>query len=502
LKPLAAVARATGAPLAVALITGDPGRWRLLVQESSGGRHSDAAVFGFLAAQEAIEVAAILGDSLSQSDGNDLTPVWDWLSERTAYGVKEAIGTAVCDYRRQVVNRVRGAENGNPLALRVPLGKYSQLRKWCQEMERKPMPLGAEGVDIGLPLLFADGRIDDIRIASLYADVDSILSRGLPAKCFDLTRDPGDMWSLANGLPRIGALIAELGSVDLSVQAADRALALLPRGSGRLELNLLSVERGELARGFATLFRALEVHFADETMWEQIWNGEHWDPVLLDEAVSRAACPWVGSLSDWIKRTERALIEATAEEAINEEPHPWADIGSITAHFIALVRKELGENLAGMTPGAVAVHLGFLQEMELVESRSCVGGYEYRTRTPQIHINRPRRPEGDGTRLKWASAHLQDELMDSLGFGSRRGPATTENFNAIGRVLYAAFLATIGSPPPMTDQARLGRAFLESFLRGEAPGWVIEVCREFVRTGLAWTDAQTWPRSILGRDIG
>jgi hypothetical protein len=498
IKPFAAIARASGSPIAIAMYTGDQERWNVLARKQNGDSYSDAAVFGLLAAHESIELAAILGDEIRRSHVSDFAPVWEWFRERTATDVKFAIAKAVGDYRRQVVERLRrGTRGTDPLALRAPLGAGVKLRAWCQDMEKNPRPLVAPNGDVGLPILFPDGRVDEISFASLFADVERILTRELPAKCFDLRKDSGSVWTLLNGLPRIGALIAELGCVENAAGSADTALTLLPLSGERLNRNLRDVEPESLARGLAVLFRTLEVERADETMWEQIWDSGDWDPVRLEEPQSKGTCSHAAPLSKWVDRTEAAV-----QKAVDDDDTGWATLGEITTCLREEFQNESGIDLENvLQPSAVAVHLEFLYQTERVERRPGVGGSEYKRRDPS-QAHRPMRPTGQKTKLSWLSDHLSDVLMDSLGFGKKRGPGSTDNHNAVGQVLYQAFLANGDVTLNPSEQAEHGRAFLDAYLKGNAPGWIVEVCGEYCRTRLAWTNRATWPKSIKGREIG
>jgi len=232
-------------------------------------------------------------------------------------------------------------------------------------------------------------------------------------------------------------------------------------------------------------------------MWEQIWDGGDWDPVRLDESQSKGTCPQAAPLSRWVDRTENAVQKAAEYDDIG-----WASVGEITTCLTEEFRKETGIDLKKvLQPSAVAVHLEFLCQMGRVERRTSVDGSEYRRRTDASSVRRPMRPVGQKTKLAWLSDHLPDVLMDSLGFGKKRGPGSTDNHNAVGQVLYRAFLANASTPLNPSDQAEQGRAFLDAYLNGNAPGWLVEVCREHCRTRLIWTDEATWPKSIRPLDF-
>jgi hypothetical protein len=562
LKPLAAVARAVGKPLSIVIHTADPYRWEVFAA-NSGGTRPDARVFGLMAAHEAVELAAILGEHIPRVDRHDLNPVWGWLESRTESTPMAVLPKAVTTYRKQVVERLRRSGSGSdPLALRVPLGARAELQAWCQRMAHDPAPLEDAGIDVGLPLLYPDGRIDRINFSSLYADVYNINGRILHADCFALTNDSGPIWELANGLPRIGALVAAIGGVEEAASAAAGALTLLPLGEDRLTQNLRDIEEDPLARGLAVLFRTIAIYREDESAWARIWDEGSWDPVCLaekpedsrdsrsdslirrtrqtlqlwkgenrnfcrklsqvlndavnefrlyDKTDERDDCSWADSLESWVDRTEQAVRMAAKDEApgIDEEAtqngalEGFVDLGSITAALIQGVKSDGYPDLTGLLePSAVAFHLDLLVQMDLVEYRSDpINGDTYRVADAPGRGLRPVRPAEDKSGLKWISDHLSAALRDSLGFGATRGPGNANSDNAIGLILYAAFLAPANptAPLPATSvQAQQGRDFLKTFEAGESPGWLVEICRAFCRDKLHWVDERAWPVCVRG----
>jgi hypothetical protein len=502
IKPLAALARAVGSPLAIAIHTGEPRKWKVFA-EGGDDVPTDARVFGLLAAHEAIELAAILDDSIPWKGRNDLAPVWHWLETRTTANPETALELVLPIYRRKVVERLRRSAMGNdPLAIRVRAGDVARLRNWCQAMSSNPVPLRTVPPEIGLPLLYPDGRTDLINFASLFAEVYGILDEELPPACFELTppADNDPIWELSDGLPRIGALVAILGGTDDAVAKARSALDLLPLDGQVTEReNLNEIEQDPLARGFAVLFRVLQILRMDTLTWQRVWNTGPWDPTKCCETDEPF---WIkaDSLEHWIDLFNEALERAVddgeyLDDDDSEDGPKFFDISQIIGTLKQMVSADGGPDLNELKEAQADKHLQILVEMQLAERRlpAAGGGTMYRHLEEGASLPPSAKP-AYFTDWKLPSDTMLTNLTTSLGF-----PAA--DANSIGRVLYRAFLRVEGAGNPAdAEMVRAGKQkILEPFIRGESSGWIVEICREFARKHLNWKDERTWPFALRRR---
>lgn len=487
-KALASIARCMGRPIIVAMYTGNSAKWQ--------GMKSEDRVFGLLAAQEVIELAAILGTPVSWSVAPSFERVWNWLAERTHADPTKALRQALNSYRQQLIAGLRGQISA--YNLRVPYGAGADLKNWCGSMSKDPRPLQDDAADIGLPLLYPDGTIDRISFASLFADVETILSAPLPPHCFDLTPATTDpIWELVNGLPRIGAWIAELLQVDDAVHAAIKALEALPIEQDPLERNLTDeIKDSLLARGLAVLFRTIELYCADEQKWKSIWSHDSWDPIALRPVETdddRDQWPGTKSLSEWLLQVEAALRESS------DSTTGYACIGDIHPVLCQIIEQSVpqaAQRVRATKENWVRVHLDLLRARGRVTARTGGDGeaeYKLVGRARKL-ADAPRRPATGVINVKWNSDALTSLVKDTLGFG-KRGPRRV-NDHQPGRILYEAFLANSASALPDNEAGKAGREFRNAFLRGDGPPWVLQICREFCRVHLNWKDENNWPQCL------
>jgi hypothetical protein len=484
-KPFAAVARANGRPLVVMLHTADSGQWREFVAHPVDRQQ----VFGLLAAQEVVELAGILGETIV-AENDSLAGAWRWIEDRTHSTPRAALEMASIDYRRQVVDAIRQKPNGKRIPLRVGTRDWKELREWCQGMQREPRLLGGEN-DVGLPLLYPDGHVDRISFASLFADVRGVLDKPLPPECFDFVKaeDPS---RLRAGLPQIGAFIAECGDLGLAADAAASALTVFPLGDTALQDNLRSVEKDSLALGLAVLFRVIQVYRADDSRWERIWTSGTWDPRSLAEVDDAADYAWAKSVKEWVALAEKALTEAVdgAEAGDDEISERSAELEIIAEKFSALTSLDVPLT-------AVNWHLGLLCALGAAESWTAANGASmYRPTLRENSAVYPPRPLAGTSGMLWESNSLAAVLRDSLGFGVRSPGAV--NDNAIGQLLYDAFVSD-GSTKTASERAKAGREFLERFRDGDAPEWIRDICRTYCRDILRWENENNWPLCVAVR---
>lgn len=408
------------------------------------------------------------------------------------------------DYRQRLATALRSRRGPDAvLRLRVGFRDWRLLIAWCQRMSSVPKALESE-VDIGLPLLYPDGATDRISFASLFADVRDISTKKLPADCFERTpvKEP---WTLKNGLPQIGALIAECGEVGDAASAAEEALRLLPLGTEPLQSNLRKILPDDpLALGLAVLFRALEIYRSDDHKWERIWSEGHWHPGRLVEVEEPGDYDWALPVKEWVKMAEAALEAVVSENKKRDMSgcaDGYVDVDAIAEKLRAIAPSQVRRELSN---AAVSRHLEFLCDLGAAESVIAPNGeITYRIRSGQREADwpsRPPRPPAAKTGLTWDSDALPVYLRDSLGFGSRGPGGPGVNDNAIGQILHDAFMSGMDdSTPTANERAKNGREFLETFRTGDAPAWIKDTCRNYCVDVLRWRDERNWPRCISPR---
>ena len=487
-KPLAAIAKAVGSPLSVMLYTANAHQWRMLSE--SGDKSDRNRVFGLLAAHEAMELAAILGEKIRGACRRDLQPVWNWLADKTESTPAAALAKALPDYRRQIVERLRRQMDASfQLALRVPAGEWPKLRGWCLSMAHQPAPL--KDSDMGLPLLYPDGRFDRLSFKSLFADVggEALLYDPLPSSCFDLTKDVGPIWELVDGLPRIGALIAECGEFADAVTSALTALSALTLEGVSPERNLRELTSNPFARGFSILFRAMQYYKMDHDKWGRIWVDGYWDPNRASEIEDTAHYSESLSLRDWVMLTMVAASGAAEKEGSEDG---FVDLAAIAETLSSNANRTLKKE-------AIVFQLECLCQMGRAEKRCSnpAADAEYRVwghSLDDIGDRPPPRPLDGSTRIAWHSANLYTKITECLGFKG--------NHNAVGQILHDAFLSNQEEPKPKNAnvKAQRGRDFFKNFEDGDVPGWLVEVCRNYAREELQWLDDASWPICIRSSD--
>jgi len=481
LKPVAAVARASGRLIAIGIHTADPNKWMQL--KIGGGKGS---IYGLMAESEIRELAAILGERIAPD--NEEEGAWNWLKEKAESKPFFALNLALRQYRRRMVERLKiGLDGSDQSALRLPVGEWEKLEAWCSQMKNGSKTLRES--DPGFPLLYANGEVDVISFASLFADVDGILDEELPAECFELQEPEGKLWDLKLKLPQIGALIYSLADFKEVYQKAAAVRQELPFSETQLSHNLREVTDHPLARGFAVLFRYLEMVYEDEVRWDRLLFLGPWDPLTQAEsehefpkeegAPYSESCPV--SLYDWLTKLDKVLKSRERSACDEETDRPYIDVVDL--------KDELGR---AWDPASIRFHLELLCSMGRVERNirpEC--GAEYRSIPGKSGLKSPQQP----AECKIYSKEYASTLRDSLGFGRKKGPKKSNADNAVGQVLQAAF---VGAPEGVApnDSAKMGRQFLKSFVEGSAPGWIKEVCRDYVEKELGWKDKRTWPDCI------
>lgn len=488
-KPLAAMARMSGAPLGVAIHTKDAPIWG-----NGAGNNAPPAVqaLSLLAAHEIGELAAILNrDDAHLETGPDAC--WAWLNEATAsstdfYG---ALKIALPDYRRQLT-RARMLPND-----------WEALFAWCECMHTKaeastpPGVLLDEAGEAAVRIIADSGEEDFISLKSLFADVP-LARRGfsfdffrLPARCFALEQMPSYHNLDEDSYPRIGALILECG--DLS-RSYSKALDILKRFPVPPELPVQSSitemkdeeDWPPFAVGLAILLQDVFCHWVLYREWKAFYEGQEWDAerdefVGRDADTGRTLASRVARVYDQLHRNGSETVKGIVELLCGAEGSPRDP--TQFGHFGARRCLDL------------------LVDAGIATYEPTTGTYRIAQRGARIRGSymppRPKQPPAGFLRFSDLGPAFTDDRKTFIDesrrlrivFGlddlsSHNGSAKTA---ALERQIQYAF--RLPNPPA-------GTAFLKKFRSGHGPGWVKALCRNFARTELEWDDERNWPASI------
>lgn len=453
IKPFAAISRALGKPIGIGLHTAGPRLWESVYASSEADPR-----MALLAAHEAGELAAILGDNLEIMGPTDLRRIkicWAWIAARTQHDFESALRKALEDYRVRVLRYA--SDDTNDLArmsLFVLPVEWANLRKWCDRMRSDPKPL--TGSDPGLPFTIAQGKRDCIFFHSLFADANWDLDlTPLPGHCFELKDDPEPEKLDADGLPKIGAFVERLGSLT---RVYDRAVIALESFTvphtpdAQPTSNLRDVVKasgsGMQVRGLAILFQVLRRDFENSRAWKEACYNWKWDPIQRRVCETRSPAE---SLNAFLQR----LCEQIGDR---NEAFAWCDIEESQQDAEAMIW-----------------HFNLLVAAGFLDYDAADDTYK---RTGKA-LGVPPLPPGPLKGFSYMGAELPSYLRDSLGYG--------DNDHAIGQDLQRAF----GLP---TEPE--GRVFLDCFLEGDSRPWLKAMCRQYVEVKLAWKERSTWPAAI------
>jgi hypothetical protein len=486
-KAFAAIARAKSRPLAIAIHTADPSLWARGAEDRVGNRTKH--FFGLLAAHEIIELAALLGDRLSFNTLN-LDSVFAWLENRSARGdIRLSKNKGVQLYREAIVSGIIATED-NGSRIRVPYSAALELKLWCERMHESPRPLGSKkgSSDPGLTMLYASGEVDKVYLSSIFADVENIEYSALNKDCFKLQESEGDVWKLRNNLPAIGELVFE---VMQSVEVVGEALGYLsdlPLDAEALNRNLRQFENN-IAKGIAVLFRAIEIKYQKREEFVRLWLNDMWDPTKLRACKLDDIDDYsnMRPLREWIV----CIIKILSKLGDRDGRDRYFEDHDVLGEFRKLLPVASKDE---MTIGKLRMHMQLAVEIGAIETIVELESHEYRVvdRAMDIFQSASSPPATLGTR-EGESVWLSRDVRDSLGFGNKN-PDSSHNDNAIGQILYAAFLAGAGKKGVSANQrAKLGRDFFKKFERGEVDVWIRLYCMDFCKNELGWTEKEHWP---------
>ncbi len=483
LKPFAGIARALGRPVGIGLHTVNPEMWERI------GSHQDGEVLAALAAQELGELAAILGDQVLPQAGPMthealIKNCWDWLNRRSSATFPGAFNSALAEYRRKLL-RAAAADANSPRIMISPT-TWTDLMAWTDDMRTLSGPINSEKE---ISLLYADGQEDSIRLASIFADVDGFTEELLPEECFSTDGDSSDYppWELdERGLPQIGRFLLSLGSTVEIYQDATVLVEEFPvtrSGDQRIERNLNDAARhfvnSTLLQGLVILLQLVRWIHHRESAWQEGMRLGGWDSrsLRLDPLVPGPSLAIVlknlfGTISSFFHENGDPAEEVSPLEILDGEHWPGA--------------PDL--NNAGSEPEWIRWHFDLLVKAGFLRRKPTGNYYSPAARFRFTEVPAPSKmPPGFpwNEDLLWEPDRIRGFLRDSLGFGKVLGPVASNNDNAVGKRLAAAFCGS-------TDPEK-GRSFLDKLLNGEAPIWLAELLRDYATRHLNWAE-RTWPR--------
>jgi len=157
-------------------------------------------------------------------------------------------------------------------------------------------------------------------------------------------------------------------------------------------------------------------------------------------------------------------------------------------HHIEEIKEKIKERRG---PANVRWHLNLMVLAGTISRKTTDQGEIYRHNCSELVL--PPVPDSLPKGLYMlGDANLKGYLRNSLGLNEA-------DDQQIGLILNAAFVGEVSSKSQ--HKARVGRQWLDRFLTGNGPPWLIEVCREYVRDHLYWEDSLTWPECIRPSDI-
>lgn len=492
LKPFAALARATGKPIGIAIHTRNADLWRRAWAQNHP--------VGYLAAHEIGELAAILGDDILAEEGEEqATKCFQWLSAKHASGFEEATCKALNDYRRRLLQAA--SQEGNGPRIFVPQRDWVSLYQWTKE--RAAGDGGDIPQNITVPLLYANGTTDEIRLASMFADV-SLLYDSLPAGCFDPEVDRGESsaWDLdADGRPSVGRFISELGEVnDAYLRAVDliEPFAVFPRGklAGNIGDAAADFTCKRLVLGLAICLQIVRWEFERYRAWVLGAAEQGWNPLEMKLAPKSTHLTLTGvldSLATLCSKESDPFQRREVLEGVNW-PDPQinftragldADSQPVIEYFTHLVRaKVLQKKVDPDCPGDMYVFTGrpFAMKDVPVPVKLPFGF---------VASHDTRLADSD---LDYSEDSITRTLKDSLGYGPRWGGGA-DNWAAVPAMTCDAFLPSIERET--RDEKRLrGRPFLTALLNGDGPAWLCELLQIYAEDhcGFSQSNLPVWLR--------
>ena len=493
LKPFAAVARAGGRPLGLAIHTADVHGWKARLTSSNiPGR-----LMAYLAAHEIGELAAILGHRLDfggKTKAEVLGACWRWLSNHSCGTFSEAWPRALRNYREYLVKHAFTAESlvrkGRPGVGELKSGfvvvlpdEWTRLAAWCERMK------GLEGGailgqdDPGFTFLLSNGVQDTISFRSIFADAHMCLpesfdlqSEALPPRCFDLEPTSSPSALDENGMPQIGAFLVQFRDLAEANRIAVEALDMFPVGE-RASIRLGEVLSAEtcgslfrLARLLAILFQIVRKDRSIVESWESAYERDAWD---LAEARFRS------EMMDGDTPSLKQVVLAASQciESFQDGFTAEALLDSFNASRRAGQRDKASRR-------TIELCLRILESLGMVFFREEDREYDvndFSVLSDKIPPVPAMLPDGLVEANDVRSQDTGPFLRDVFGYGGMN-----PNDNQIGRFVAEA----------LGVETRQGREFLGDFRDGAAPTWIKEICRAYARNRLLWSHMDSWPRAL------
>ncbi|MBI2808720.1 MAG: hypothetical protein HYX68_27340 [Planctomycetes bacterium] len=510
------VAGGWGNPIGFAIHTAD---WRVW-EKAYQARH----LMGSLAATEIGLVAAlleegdlILGPEPWQAPQDELVQrCWEWLSKRHDSDLKSTFPIALRQYRRRLAQSAR--PNRGIVSALIPPEAWQELGAWLASQARDPKPIGTE---IGVPLVYANGSRDCIRLASLFADVEGIAETTLPATCFVPSRPESEghgaleAWALdSHRRPRIADFLKILTYLEPVTCDTSELIKRFPDEIDKADSvasNLGDAAAGlaheELVVGLAILFQIVRWEHRKYKVWKEGLDEDNWQPHAMSLAGPGETSNKPGGLTlrDTLKRLAEFCLEASQREAEEGDETPWlfrADVledrnwpfPSITFGFSYRPRaddEDTGRSswARGKEPSDspwVKYHFDLLVDAGYLERGLDDQGVEvYRVHSGRhFDANNIPAPADLPKGFPWKNPDLFKFLDNSLGYGEN-GPKGI-NAREIARRLATAFT-------PARGDENVGRQFRDDLRNGHGPLWVMEILRHYAREHRRWHHEGSWP---------
>jgi hypothetical protein len=479
-KPFAAMSKITGRPIGYSVHTAERNYWRGLLELPSTG--PEQRTLALLAAHEAAELAAILGELPTHSPSERLEIGLKWLADVNTH--TEDFGTAwraaLVSYRKDLLHKLKSGR-----VVMLP-SDWAALRNWCERMASSPEPVSA---DIGFAFVAA-GKREDISMRSLFADV--VGRKGgefgfeydsLPAHCFALM-EMGDAAALdSRQFPRIGALVqaARFGhDIYAEVMKCLDAYPIADLADG-VKLSKFQPDDGPLHYGDTTLavaivFQILRRDWMRRNLWNDVYNRYAWDHDKADfsDRIDESA-----SLRVRVHQLDRHL--ATYFDGID---FTAAQIGDSVAVKKGRERPEWQLAFAKVDSTNVLLEiLADLGAVHIVATEGKVPVYDYdgsRDLSPLPSI-----PSSTRTRLLAKHPLAALLQLDDPRF-IRKIFHMGGDDHAWRRKIAAGFGLA---------EEKLGSALFEAIIDGSGgPSWVKTLARQYARD-LGWPE-EDWPRML------
>lgn len=478
LKPLVALARATGHIVGVGIYTKWPDCWESMVQPE---RSLPDQIMGRLAAHEIGEIAAILGDDcLADPSAEDsLHPYWEWLRQNTGNEFKIALGIALCNYRRRLLALAAFPPDKNSSVLMMP-DDYVAVMDWCARMEANPQPLDDRN-DYGLTLTYRDGGQVCISLASIFSDVEDITTRPMEKSCFqrssEMPSPSKEPFKLNdNGKPRIGEFLERFDTLNVIYEKAARYVYSFPDSPGvKPDVRLPDFTEEILVRGFIAVFQLLRLEKVRIDRWDDLCRNHVFDPSK-------------GEFTD-INEVESAYsLSQRLTQVIGVIRSLQNTLGVESFHPDEVFNKDSPiEWIRDVSAKDKAKGRWYLERLEDARILKHAPNGEYTLISKGRYVDAlpipPTLPNGKTVDSYLDLPSIKEWLKQSLGF---EGDA-----HGLNRLFYFAFVQRGADTPG--EKSRAGGEFLNQLLAGKGPTWLLKMLERFAENDLQWHDKKTWP---------